>query len=129
MVDLPPEIAAQLAEIPEPSLEAAYEALLGVPPSDRRDVLVEAVFGILSDLPRLLGAPDDALNAGDSLSLVLRSVMPVIRLEMRRSDPEDVERGVCAVLGAALSRVAEAGVPFERIARYMTQASANRHER
>lgn len=118
MSDLPPELEAQLADLERPSLQIVYEAIGGVVDDPQRDKLVEAVMSIFSLLPHLFGS-DDILESDDSMAILIRSILPILRLEMRRTSGEGLAEVLAAVTGTLLVKLADAGVSWERVEHYM----------
>lgn len=118
MSDLPPELEAQLADLERPSLQIVYEAIGGVVDDPQRDKLIDAVMSIFSLLPAIFGK-EDVLDSDDSMAILIRSILPILRLEMRRTSGDALAEVMAAVTGSLLVKLAEAGVSWEKVEHYM----------
>lgn len=111
--ELRPEVIEAVQQLKPPSLEDVYTDVLNRHARPESEALAEAIAGMFKAIPEALFGDD----AG-ALAPVLDSLVPVIMLELRTADPEELRDGLAATLGVMLRRCAQAGVAWEEIARY-----------
>lgn len=111
--DLPPDLAEMLDGLVPPSFADAYMELLHPETDPEAASLAEMFAAMIRSIPGMLGMQDR------SLIKLLDSVLPIMTLQMRGSDPQVIREGITATLGAMLHQCAKGGIPLEDIVRWM----------